>query len=183
MPARKPSPARQGPGKPQVAVVFASETDLPAMSEALKALKELGLPYEVEVTSAHRSPERTRAYASTLAARGLKAVIVGAGAAAHLAGVIAAETPLPVIGVPLATTPLAGVDALYATGQMPAGVPVATMALDKAGARNAAIFAAQIVALSDARLAARLRRYKQELTRSVATRATRIKEQLKKNPG
>jgi 5-(carboxyamino)imidazole ribonucleotide mutase len=169
-----------GEAKPQVAVVFASENDLGVMSEAIKALEEFGIAHEVEVTSAHRSPRRTHDYVHAAAARGVKVFIVGAGAAAHIAGVIASLTPLPVIGVPLANTALNGADALYATVQMPAGVPVATMALDKAGARNAGIFAAEILALSDSALAERVRQFKQKLEQSVAERAEKVKQQLKK---
>lgn len=167
-----------GDAKPVVAVVFASENDLPVMSEALRALEEFGIAHEVELTSAHRSPRRTHDYVQAAAARGVKVFIVGAGAAAHLAGAIASLTTLPVIGVPLANTPLGGADALYATVQMPAGVPVATMALDKAGARNAAIFAAEVLALSDTSLAERLRAFKEGLAQSVVEKAARLKQQL-----
>jgi phosphoribosylaminoimidazole carboxylase PurE protein len=149
------------------------------MSEAIKALEELGIAHEVEVTSAHRSPRRTHDYVHAAERRGVKVFIVGAGAAAHIAGVVASLTTLPVIGVPLANTPLGGADALYATVQMPAGVPVATMALDKAGARNAGIFAAEILAVSDSALAERLRAFKQKLEQSVAERAEKVKQQLK----
>lgn len=159
-------------------VIMGSDTDLPVMSDTIQMLKQFQIPFEVEVTSAHRSPQRTQEYASTAAARGLKVIIVGAGGASHLAGIIAAETCLPVIAVPVVTTPLAGLDALYSTVQMPAGVPVGVMAVDKPGARNAAIFAAEIIALSDGRLAERLRRYKQELARSVAEKSARVKQQF-----
>jgi phosphoribosylaminoimidazole carboxylase PurE protein len=169
-----------GDAKPLVAVVFASENDLPVMSEAMKALEEFGIPHEVEVTSAHRSPQRTHDYVRAAEKRGVKVFIVGAGAAAHIAGVIASLTTLPVIGVPLANTPLGGADALYATVQMPAGVPVATMALDNAGARNAGIFAAEVLALSDPALAERVGAFKQKLEQSVAERAEKVKQQLKK---
>ncbi|MGH9778366.1 MAG: 5-(carboxyamino)imidazole ribonucleotide mutase [Candidatus Acidiferrales bacterium] len=169
-----------GKGKAVVAVVFASENDLGVMSEAVKALEELGIAHEVEVTSAHRSPRRTHDYVHAAEKRGVKVFIVGAGAAAHLAGVIASLTTRPVIGVPLANTALGGADALYATVQMPAGVPVATMALDKAGARNAAIFAAEVLALYDRALAKRVRQFKERLERSVAERAERVKLQLKR---
>jgi len=169
-----------GKSKAVVAVVFASENDLAVMSEAIQALQELGIAHEVEVTSAHRSPRRTHDYVHAAEKRGVKVFIVGAGAAAHLAGVIASLTTLPVIGVPLANTALGGADALYATVQMPAGVPVATMALDKAGARNAAIFAGEILALYDPALAKRIRQFKEKLEQSVAERAERIKRQLKR---
>lgn len=168
------------PGKPEplVGVIMGSDTDLPVMSETIRTLKEFEIPFELEVTSAHRSPQRTQEYASTAQARGLKVIIVGAGGASHLAGIIAAETTLPVIAVPVVTTPLAGLDALYSTVQMPAGVPVGVMAVDKPGARNAAIYAAEIIALSDVRLAERLRRFKQELARSVEEKSARVKQQF-----
>jgi len=169
-----------GRSKAVVAVVFASENDLGVMSEAIASLKELGIPHEVEVTSAHRSPQRTHDYVHAAEKRGVKIFIVGAGAAAHIAGVIASLTTLPVIGVPLANTSLGGADALYATVQMPAGVPVATMALDKAGARNAGIFAAEVLALYDGALAERVRQHKEKLEQSVAERAERVKQHLKK---
>lgn len=171
------------PGKaaPLVGVMMGSDTDLPVMSETLKALQEFGIPFEVEVTSAHRSPQRTHEYAQTAAARGLKVIIVGAGGASHLAGVVAAETILPVIAVPVVTTPLAGLDALYSTVQMPAGIPVGVMAVDKPGARNAAIYAAEIIAIHDPALAARLRRHKEELVRSVEEKAARVKQQFEQS--
>ena len=164
--------------KPLVGVIMGSDTDLPVMSEAIEALKEFGIPFEVEVTSAHRSPERTHEYARTAVGRGLKVIIVGAGGASHLAGVVAAVTTLPVIAVPVVTTPLAGLDALYSTVQMPAGIPVGVMAVDKPGARNAAIFAAEIIALSDPALARRLLEHKDELAQSVAEKSARVKAQF-----
>lgn len=172
------------PGKAAalVGVIMGSDTDLPVMSETIKTLRRFGIPYEVEVTSAHRSPERTHEYARTAASRGLRVIIVGAGGASHLAGIVAAETPLPVIAVPVVTTPLAGLDALYSTVQMPAGVPVAVMAVDKPGAINAGIFAAEILATSDPTFAARLRAYKEELARSVAEKSARVKQQLENPP-
>lgn len=171
----KPNPARNAP---LVGVIMGSDTDLPVMSEAIKTLRGFDIPLEVEVTSAHRSPQRTQEYAASAAARGLKVIIVGAGGASHLAGIIAAETCLPVIAVPVVTTPLAGLDALYSTVQMPAGVPVGVMAVDKPGARNAAIYAAEIIALADEKLAGRLRRFKQELARSVEEKSARVKAQF-----
>ena len=133
-----------------------SSSDADIMNEAAQVLRELGIPFEIGIYSAHRTPERAAKLASEAADRGVKALIAGAGAAAHLAGAFASRTNLPVIGVPLAATPLAGLDALLATVQMPAGFPVATMAIGKAGAKNAAIFAVQILALSDDKLAAKL---------------------------
>src|SRR5207245_3658554 len=122
-----------------------SDTDLPVMSETAKMLDKFEIPYEIEVISAHRSPARMHEYASTAISRGLKSIIVAAGGAAHLAGVVAALTTLPVIAVPMATTVLSGVDALLSSVQMPAGVPVAAMASDKPGASNAAIYATEII--------------------------------------
>jgi 5-(carboxyamino)imidazole ribonucleotide mutase len=155
-----------------------SDTDLPVMAEAAQTLKKFGIPYEIDITSAHRSPERTSEYARTAVERGLKVIIVGAGGAAHLAGVIAAETILPVVGVPMATTSLAGLDALLATVQMPGGVPVACTAIGKPGAINAAIFAAEIIATSDAAMARKLVEYKEQLARSVAEKSEKLKREF-----
>jgi len=168
---------------PLVGIIMGSDTDLPVMSESAKMLEKFGIPFEIEVISAHRSPARTHDYASTAIARGLKVVIVAAGGAAHLAGVVAALTTLPVIAVPMATTVLSGIDALLSSVQMPAGVPVAAMAIDKPGAINAAIYAAEILATSDASVAKRLTEYKEELAKSVAEKSARVKLQYstKKN--
>lgn len=163
---------------PVVGILMGSDTDLPVMSEAGKALEKFGIGYEMEVVSAHRTPARAHEYATTAAKRGLKVLIVGAGAAAHLAGVMAANTTLPVIGVPLATSALNGLDALLATVQMPGGIPVATMAIDKAGAVNAAIFTAEILGLFDPQMARRLLAHKEELVRGVAEKNVRLKQQL-----
>ena len=152
-----------------------SDSDLVVMSPAAKTLEQFGIPYEMEVVSAHRSPERTHEYASTARDRGLKVIIVGAGGAAHLAGVVASLTTLPVIGVPLAVTALNGLDALLSTVQMPAGIPVATVALDKAGAVNAAILAAQILGTSNADIAGKLVAHKEELARSVEEKNAKLK--------
>ena len=161
--------------KPVVAIIMGSDSDLKIMGEAAKQLKEFGIPFEIDICSAHRSPARASQYARTAAERGLKCIIAGAGGAAHLAGVTAAETVLPVIGVPVDSSPLLGFDALLATVQMPGGVPVATMAVGKAGAVNAAIFAAQILATSDAALADRLMLYKQALADKIRTKSAQIK--------
>lgn len=166
------------PQNPLVGIVMGSDSDLPVMLEALEVLTNFGIPAEITVASAHRSPKRVFEYASKVGRRGLKVLIAGAGGAAHLAGVLAAETTLPVIGVPIASSPLAGWDALLATVQMPAGVPVATMAVGKAGARNAAIMAAQILAVADNELQGRLQRYKEELAHKVAEKAARLHEKL-----
>jgi len=146
---------------------------------AAALLKKWGIAFEVMVASAHRSPRRVRAYAREAAARGLKVIIAAAGAAAHLAGVLAADTTLPVIGVPLPSSSLQGLDSLLATVQMPAGVPVATMALGSAGARNAAIFAAQILALSEPRLQELLKKHKAELELQVTQQMEEIPEEYR----
>jgi len=161
-----------------VGILMGSDSDYPVMSEAGKIFEKFGIPFEVEIVSAHRSPARAHEYATTAASRGLKVVIAAAGAAAHLAGVIAANTTLPVIGVPMGSSSLNGLDALLATVQMPAGIPVATMAIDKAGAINAAIFAAEILGTSDSEIARKLVEHKQELARSVAEKNVRLREQL-----
>jgi phosphoribosylaminoimidazole carboxylase PurE protein len=163
--------------RPLVGIIMGSDTDLPVMSESAKMLEKFGIRYEIEVTSAHRSPARTHDYASTAVERGLKAVIVAAGGAAHLAGVVAALTTIPVIAVPMATTVLSGIDALLSSVQMPAGVPVAAMAIDKPGAINAAIFAAEILATADPEVAQRLISYKEELAKSVAEKSARVKQE------
>ena len=153
--------------KPQVLIVMGSDSDLPVMDEAATILKEFGVPYEMRISSAHRAPRKTAALASEAAGRGIKAIIAGAGMAAHLAGVIAAETTLPVIGVPIGGGALNGVDALYAMVQMPGGIPVATMAIGKAGAKNAALHALAILALADGHLAAKLVAYRERMALEV----------------
>lgn len=165
-------------GATVVGIVMGSDSDFPMMSEAGKTLDKFGIAYEMEVVSAHRTPARAHEYATKAADRGIKVLIAAAGGAAHLAGVIAANTTLPVIGVPMATSALKGFDALLATVQMPGGIPVATMAIDKAGAVNAAIFAAEILALSDANLARKLVTHKENLARSVAEKNARLQKQL-----
>jgi phosphoribosylaminoimidazole carboxylase PurE protein len=142
-----------------------SKSDMAVMERAAQMLDRLGVSHEIHVLSAHRSPARTRKFASRARQRGIKVIIAGAGMAAHLPGVIASETILPVIGVPLPRSALGGLDSLHSIVQMPTGVPVATMAIGEAGAANAAILAAQILALGDAALAARLRTYKRALAR------------------
>lgn len=159
---------------PVVGVIMGSPSDLPVMEAAVEMLESLGIPYELFLTSAHRSPRRTFEYARTARQRGLQALIVGAGGAAHLAGIIAAETTLPVIGVPIDSSPLKGWDALLSMVQMPGGVPVATMAVGKAGAKNAAIFAAQILSLSCEEKAQRLSSFKEGLARQVEEQGREI---------
>jgi phosphoribosylaminoimidazole carboxylase PurE protein len=162
----------------RVGILMGSDTDYPVMSETAKTLDKFGIGYEIEVVSAHRTPARAHEYATTAASRGLKLLIAAAGAAAHLAGVMAANTTLPVIGVPMGTSSLNGMDALLSTVQMPGGIPVATMAIDKAGAVNAAIFAAQVLALSDPELARKIVSHKEDLARSVSEKNARLKQQL-----
>jgi phosphoribosylaminoimidazole carboxylase PurE protein len=164
-----------------VGIVMGSDTDFPVMNEAGKTLGKFGIAYEMEVLSAHRTPARAHEYATTALKRGLKVVIAAAGAAAHLAGVMAANTTLPVIGVPMATSTLAGLDALLATVQMPGGIPVATMAIDRAGAVNAAIFAAEILGLSDPEIARKLVAHKEELVKSVTEKNVRLQKQISEN--
>ncbi len=162
---------------PRVGILMGSDTDLPVMRQASQLLAEFGIGYEIEICSAHRSPRRTAEYASQAAERGLKVIIVGAGAAAALGGAVAAETTLPVIGVPLATSPLSGFDSLLSLSMMPAGVPVATMAVGDAGARNAAVLAAQILALSDPQLAQKMKEYKRKLAAGVEAKSKKMHEQ------
>ena len=154
--------------KPQVLIVMGSDSDIPVMEEAKHILDKFGIPYEMRISSAHRSPAKTMALASEAADRGIRIIIAGAGMAAHLAGVVAAKTILPVIGVPMPGGALNGVDALYSTVQMPGGIPVATMAIGKAGAKNAGLFAAQILALNDENLRTALINYRQEVDQEVA---------------
>ena len=150
-----------------VSVVMGSDSDLPVMTEATKILDEFGIPHELFLTSAHRTPERTTKFAQGATKRGVKIIIVGAGAAAHLAGVIASQTQLPVIGVPIDATAVHGLDALLSTVQMPGGIPVATMAIGKAGAKNAALYAVRILALTDSKIAVRLSAYIKKMAKDV----------------
>jgi 5-(carboxyamino)imidazole ribonucleotide mutase len=160
---------------PLVSIVMGSDSDLEIMREAGKALEDFGIPYEIDVSSAHRSPDRTADYARKAAERGICVIIAGAGGAAHLAGVIAAHTTLPVIGVPIASTSLQGMDSLLATVQMPAGIPVATVAIGKPGATNAGILAAQIIAISEATVAQKLQAHKEKLAKGVEEKSRRLK--------
>ncbi|MBW2076534.1 MAG: 5-(carboxyamino)imidazole ribonucleotide mutase [Deltaproteobacteria bacterium] len=149
--------------RPLVAIVMGSHSDKEVMDECANALRELAIPYEVTVSSAHRSPEATRDYAIRARERGIEVIVAGAGWAAHLAGVIASNTVLPIIGVPIDSSPLRGMDALLSTVQMPPGVPVATMAIGRGGAVNAAVFAAQILALKYPDIAQRLDEHREGL--------------------
>jgi phosphoribosylaminoimidazole carboxylase PurE protein len=162
--------------QPQVAIVLGSDSDFPVIQDMIKILKDFGIEYELTVSSAHRSPDRTHRYAVALEERGIQIVIACAGAAAHLAGVIAAQTILPVIGVPIDSSALNGLDALLSTSMMPAGVPVATMGIGKAGASNAAVLAAQILARKDPALMDRLRQYKKKLADRVEQRDSELRK-------
>jgi len=161
--------------KPLVSIVMGSDSDLEIMREAGKALEGFGIAYEIDVTSAHRSPDRTAEFARRAAGRGIRVIIAGAGGAAHLAGVIAAHTTLPVIGVPIPSTSLNGMDSLLATVQMPAGIPVATVAIGKPGATNAGILAAQILAVADSIIAQKLEAHKAKLAQSVEEKSRKLK--------
>jgi phosphoribosylaminoimidazole carboxylase PurE protein len=163
---------------PQVGIVLGSDSDLEVVIETVKVLRELEITHEVVVASAHRTPDRTHRYAVEAEGRGVKVLIGAAGGAAALPGVLASLSSLPVIGVPIAATPLGGLDALLSMAQMPKGVPVAAMAVGKWGAANAAILAAQIVAQSDAGLRARLAGYRRRLAVEVEERSRRVAEKL-----
>ncbi len=163
--------------KPIVGIIMGSDSDFGVMQEAAKILKEFGVPYEIGVYSAHRSPHRTKEYVESARERGLKLIIAGAGSSAHLAGVTAAETTLPVIGVPIDRSPLSGLDSLLSTVQMPPGIPVATMGVGKSGATNAGFFAVQILALGDEQLTKRLEEYRVQLERSVAEKSKNLQDQ------
>lgn len=163
-----------------VLILIGSDSDLPVVQSCLDHLDKLGIGYEIDVTSAHRSPDRTRNLVKNATDHGIKIIIAAAGAAAHLAGVIASETVLPVIGIPVNNSPLNGVDALYSTVQMPAGIPVATMAIGSAGAVNAAVFAARILALNDNEINQKLIRFKEELVRKVEEKSAALKTKIKK---
>ncbi len=159
---------------PDVLILMGSDSDAPVMQAAVDALKEFGISSEMTVASAHRSPARVMRLVDEAPGRGVKLFIVGAGAAAHLGGVVAAHTILPVIGVPIDSSALKGMDALLATVQMPPGVPVATMAIGKAGATNAAVFAAQILGVADKAMAQKLVEYKKKLADKVEAAAAKL---------
>lgn len=167
--------------EPKVGILMGSDSDLEVMREAEKRLDYFGIPYETRILSAHRTPGKTREYAVSASQRGIEVIIVGAGAAAHLAGVVAANTTLPVIGVPIDSSSLKGLDALLSTVQMPAGVPVATMTIGKAGAANAGIFAAEILASKDARLSAKLARLKKEMASGVEAKDRKLRSERQKS--
>jgi 5-(carboxyamino)imidazole ribonucleotide mutase len=163
---------------PLVGILMGSDNDYEIMKETAVALNQFGIPFEMTVSSAHRTPERTAKIVRTAKQRGIKILIAGAGAAAHLAGVVAAETTLPVIAVPIDATALNGMDALLAMVQMPAGIPVATMAIGKAGARNAGIFAAQMLAVDDAALSEKLVKFKADMAAGVEAKAEALSQRL-----
>src|ERR1700752_419797 len=164
---------------PRVSIVMGSDSDLEIMNEASKILEEFGIAHEIDITSAHRSPARTSEYSRALKSRGVKVVIAGAGGAAHLAGVIAAETTLPVIAVPIPSTSLLGLDSLLAMVEVPAGIPVAPLAIGKPGATNAGILAAQIIATADESVAKKLDAYKQKLAQGVEAKSRKLRESRK----
>jgi phosphoribosylaminoimidazole carboxylase PurE protein len=160
--------------KPLVGILMGSDSDLPIMQEAAAMLREFGIEFEMTIASAHRTPKKVLEYSQNAERRGLRVIIAGAGWAAHLAGVIASQTTLPVIGVPIDSSSLKGMDALLSTVQMPGGIPVATMSLGKAGAKNAGIFAAQIIATTDVKVANRLKVFKVEMERDVEEKAKKL---------
>ena len=165
---KKANTPKKPKAAPRVGVVMGSQSDWEVMREACQVLAEFGVPYEAKVVSAHRTPDVMFKYAESARARGLRAIIAGAGGAAHLPGMIASKTTLPVLGVPVPSRHLAGQDSLLSIVQMPKGVPVATFAIGASGAANAGLFAVALLAAGEARLAARLERYREELRRTVA---------------
>lgn len=162
--------------KPKVLIVMGSDSDLAVMEKTAEVLDGFKIPYKMTVSSAHRTPDRTLKLIKSSEQSGVEIIIAGAGAAAHLAGVIASHTTLPVIGIPIDSSPLNGIDALYSTVQMPPGIPVATMAVGKAGAKNAAIFAAQILGLKDSRIARALKEYRKKMAREVEKKAKKVEK-------
>ena len=157
-----------------VGIIMGSDSDLPVMSEAAKVLDELGVAYELTVVSAHRTPKRLYTYAESAVENGLKVIIAGAGGAAHLPGMVASLTPLPVIGVPVKSSTMSGTDSLYSIVQMPPGVPVATVAIN--GAKNAGILAAQIIGASDTAVLDRVATYKSDMENTVLDKAKRLED-------
>jgi 5-(carboxyamino)imidazole ribonucleotide mutase len=162
----------------KVLIVMGSDSDIPVMEETAKILQQFGIPFEMKISSAHRCPDRTAQLSAEAEGRGVKVIIAAAGMAAHLAGVMAAGTILPVIGVPIGGGPINGVDALYSTVQMPGGIPVATVAIGRAGAKNAGILAVQMLALSDAALAQQLKAYKESMAQEVESKDLELQEKL-----
>jgi len=166
------------PNSPKVGIVMGSDSDLGVMQGAADIFKQFDIPYEMTVASAHRSPDRAAEYAQTALKRGLSVIIAGAGHAAHLAGVLAAHTILPVIGVPIDSSCLLGFDSLLSTVQMPPGIPVATVSIGKSGARNAGILAVQILGVGDAALQEKLNDFKREMAEKVAQKAKNVERQV-----
>ena len=163
--------------KPIVGFLVGSKSDLKFVEKGLRLLEEFGIAYDLQVISAHRTPERAARYARDAESAGLKVIIAAAGAAAHLAGAIASHTTLPVIGVPIPSSELKGLDSLLSTVQMPSGIPVAAMAIGEAGAANAAILSAEILALSDSALAEKLRHYRKQLSEKVGRDSAALSEE------
>ncbi|TNJ38588.1 5-(carboxyamino)imidazole ribonucleotide mutase [Chlorobaculum thiosulfatiphilum] len=173
------TPPSTDPQTPLVGILMGSDSDFDIMKEAAIVLDEFGIPFEISVISAHRTPGDLEAYASSAEERGLKAIVAGAGGAAHLPGVTAAMTVLPVIGVPIYSKKLSGQDSLYAIVQMPAGIPVATVGIDNA--RNAALLAVQMLALGDAELMQKLKEFRQKLAEASRQKTAKIREKLRAN--
>lgn len=165
--------------RPVVAILMGSDSDLPAMAECARVLEGYGVAYDIRVLSAHRTPEQATAFARNAEGRGFKVVVAGAGASAHLAGVVAAHTTLPVIGVPLVGSPLGGLDSLLSTVQMPPGIPVATVGVGPMGAKNAGHLAAAILAISDRALRARLARHRRKMTEEILAKAGGLQAKLR----
>ena len=158
----------------KVAIIMGSDSDLPVMSQAADFLTEMGIEYEITIVSAHRTPKRLYEYAESAISRGISVIIAGAGGAAHLPGMVASITTLPVIGVPIKTKALSGVDSLYSIVQMPAGIPVATVAIN--GAKNAGILAASILSVTNKELAEKLSKYKENLNKTVISKAEKLEK-------
>ena len=161
---------------PKVLIVMGSDSDMHVMEGAVELLKKFGITYDLVVASAHRTPELAIKLAVNAKKKGIEVIIAGAGMAAHLAGVLAAHTIVPVIGVPIDSSALHGIDALFSTVQMPPGVPVATMAIGKAGSKNAAILSAQIIGLKDPRVAKKLRAFKKKMAKEVEKKSKALKK-------
>jgi phosphoribosylamine--glycine ligase len=161
---------------PKVLIVMGSDSDMPVMEGAVQLLKQFGITYDIVVASAHRTPELATKLAVNAKKKGIQVIIAGAGMAAHLAGVLAANTIVPVIGVPIDSPALHGIDALFSTVQMPPGVPVATMAIGKAGAKNAAILSAQIIGLNDPKVTKILREHKKKMVKDVEKKSTALRK-------
>jgi phosphoribosylaminoimidazole carboxylase PurE protein len=168
-------------GRPKVAIVMGSDSDLPVMKSAVKVMSKFNISFELKVLSAHRTPDAAHKFAETASQRGIKVIIAGAGGAAHLAGVLASRTTVPIIGVPMPTDRAGGIDSLFSIVQMPRGVPVATIGIGSSGAQNAALLAIQILALSDEELKTQLERFRSEMTESVEEADRRVNKWLSEN--